>query len=194
MLPIFFSGGGAPATARVHARQPCRVESRHVARGIRARARATVQRWIALFHSEMERTRADGSERGIPTILVKVEESCNAAARAVAKRPVTDRNSAGDPADRREKSPLQPRFGVFLVAVALRYVLSKSLMTRRRWCSSSLHSLNIEFGAARVAALPRAAWSSGCSWPSVSGATLSAAHAANLKPYRASWGRTRGRI
>ena len=33
-----------------------------------------VQRWIALFHSEMERTRADGSERGIPTILVKVEE------------------------------------------------------------------------------------------------------------------------
>jgi hypothetical protein len=54
--------------------------------------------------------------------------------------------------------------------------------------SSSLHSLNIEFGAARVAALPRAAWSSGCSWPSVSGATLSAAHAANLKPYRASWG------
>jgi hypothetical protein len=93
-----------------------------------------VQRWIALFHSEMERTRADGSERGIPTILVKVEESCIAAARAVAKRPVTDRNSAGDPADRREKSPLQPRFGVFLVAVALRYVLSKSLMTRRRWC------------------------------------------------------------
>ena len=93
-----------------------------------------VQRWIALFHSEMERTRADGSERGIPTILVKVEEFCIAAARAVAKRPVTDRNSAGDPADRREKSPLQPRFGFFLVAVALRYVLSKSLMTRRRWC------------------------------------------------------------
>ena len=93
-----------------------------------------VQRWIALFHSEMERNRADGSERGIPTILVKVEESCIAAARAVAKRPVTDRNSAGDPADRREKSPLQPRFGFFLVAVALRYVLSKSLMTRRRWC------------------------------------------------------------
>ena len=58
--------------------------------------------------------------------------------------------------------------------------------------SSSLHSLNIEFGAARVAALPRAAWSSGCSWPSVLGATLSAAHAANLKPYRASWGERAG--
>ena len=37
--------------------------------------------------------------------------------------------------------------------------------------SSSLHSLNIEFGAARVAALPRATWSSGCSWPTTPGAT-----------------------
>ncbi len=37
--------------------------------------------------------------------------------------------------------------------------------------SSSLHSLNIEFGAARVAALPRAARSSGCSWPTAPGAT-----------------------
>jgi hypothetical protein len=92
------------------------------------------------------------------------------------------------PADRREKSPLQPRFGFFLVAVALRYVLSKKLDDTKTVVSSSLHSLNIEFGAARVAALPRAAWSSGCSWPSVSGATLSAAHAANLKPSRASWG------
>ena len=74
-----------------------------------------VQRWIALFHSEMERTRADGfPNRGIPTILVKVEEFCIAAARAVAKRPVTDRNSAGDPADRREKSPCSPASVFFL--------------------------------------------------------------------------------
>ena len=45
-----------------------------------------VQRWIGLFHSEMERTRADDPTEVLPTILAKVEESCIAAARAVAKR------------------------------------------------------------------------------------------------------------
>jgi hypothetical protein len=67
---------------------------------------------------------------------------------------------------------LQPRFGgAFMWLLARHYVLSKSLMTRRRGVSSSLHSLNIEFGAARVAALPRAAWYSGYSWPTAPGAT-----------------------
>ena len=100
-----------------------------------ARAQERLERCYRRFHiTEILTNGSRDSERGIPTILVKVEEFLIAAARAVAKRPVTDRNSAGDPADRREKSPLQPRFGFFLVAVALRYVLSKSLMTRRRWC------------------------------------------------------------
>jgi hypothetical protein len=45
-----------------------------------------VRRWIELFHSEMARTRADDPTEVLPPILAKVEESCIAAARAVAKR------------------------------------------------------------------------------------------------------------
>jgi hypothetical protein len=53
-----------------------------------------VQRWIELFHSEMERARAHDPAEVLPTILAKVEESCIAAARAIAKREAEDTVSA----------------------------------------------------------------------------------------------------
>jgi hypothetical protein len=47
-----------------------------------------VQRWIDLFHSEMERTRANDPTEVLPTILAKVEESCIAVAKREAEEHV----------------------------------------------------------------------------------------------------------
>jgi hypothetical protein len=45
-----------------------------------------VQRWIDLFHSEMQRAHADDPTEVLPVILAKVEEAALVAARAIAKR------------------------------------------------------------------------------------------------------------
>jgi hypothetical protein len=70
------------------------------------------------------------------------------------------------------RASLQPRFGgAWVVAARATLRVVEKLNDTKTGVSSSLHSLNIEFGAARVAALPRATWSSGCSWPTTPGAT-----------------------
>jgi hypothetical protein len=80
-------------------------------------------------------------------------------------------NSADAPADP-ERASLQPRFGgAFVVDARATLRVVDELDDTKTGVSSSLHSLNTEFGAARVAALPRAAWCSGCSWPTAPGAT-----------------------
>jgi hypothetical protein len=72
----------------------------------------------------------------------------------------------------KRQASLQPRFGgAFVVAARATLCVVEKLDDTKTGVSSSLHSLNIEFGAARVAALPRAARSSGCSWPTAPGAT-----------------------
>jgi hypothetical protein len=45
-----------------------------------------VQRWVDLFHAEMQRVCTDDPCEVLPSILAKVEESCIATARAVAMR------------------------------------------------------------------------------------------------------------
>jgi hypothetical protein len=52
----------------------------------RAAHEQRVQRWIDLFHSEMEKAHVGDPTEVLPSILARVEESAIAAARAVAKR------------------------------------------------------------------------------------------------------------
>jgi hypothetical protein len=52
----------------------------------RAAHEQRVQRWINLFHSEMEKVRTDDPCEVLPEIAARLEESAIAAARAVATR------------------------------------------------------------------------------------------------------------